>query len=212
MPTGTCWRSRPAWKRCCEDPCILPRQCRLLRQASAAKCFPPLCPVGMNSIGTPRNRSRLTARQAESVVHGGGHKIRPGFFGILVFREFSRNRGEGEESPTISSGSVVYVGGTESRAPIARSWPGLPILLRQRKRGSFSISFERFNPARPVLLRCGASTVPSDEVRDIRMHFDIPRFGFPASRGEEARHRQRRAIDVRGTVGHRKASCAFRSP
>jgi len=40
---------------------------------------------------------------AVAVVHSGGHKIRPGFSGILVFRLFLRNRGMGDGSPTLSA-------------------------------------------------------------------------------------------------------------
>ena len=35
------------------------------------------------------------------MVHSGGHKIRPGLFGILVFRRFSRICGIADESPTL---------------------------------------------------------------------------------------------------------------
>jgi hypothetical protein len=51
----------------------------------------------------PRNRPRLTAQPDERVVHSGGHKIRPGLVGILIFRRFLRIRGIGVESPTISA-------------------------------------------------------------------------------------------------------------
>lgn len=54
----------------------------------------------------PRNRSKLTVGQPESVVHSGGHKSRPGFPGILVFRRISCIRGIGDESPTLSAVDV----------------------------------------------------------------------------------------------------------
>ncbi|MET4296091.1 hypothetical protein ABIB06_002021 [Bradyrhizobium sp. LB8.2] len=50
----------------------------------------------------PRNRPRLTVRAVHSVVHSGGHKMRP-LIGILVFRRFSYLRGIGEGSPTLSA-------------------------------------------------------------------------------------------------------------
>lgn len=37
------------------------------------------------------------------MVHSGGHKIRPGFSEILVFRQFSGIRRIGGESPTLSA-------------------------------------------------------------------------------------------------------------
>jgi hypothetical protein len=63
----------------------------------------PRRPATRDAPDTPRNRPRLPARQSESVAHSGGHKWRPGFSEILVFRQFSRNRGMGGGSPTLSA-------------------------------------------------------------------------------------------------------------
>ena len=74
---------------CCSEEPAIPCRRALLPNAGALKM--------------PRNLPRLTAWRAESVVHGGGHKIRPDLFGILVFRRFSRVRVIGEGSPTLSA-------------------------------------------------------------------------------------------------------------
>jgi len=44
----------------------------------------------------------MTPRIAEQVVHRGGHRVRPGFSRILVFRGFPRNRGRLRKPPHLS--------------------------------------------------------------------------------------------------------------
>ena len=57
----------------------------------------------------PRNRTTFTAESGWAVVHSGGHKPMPGFPEILVFQRFSRARGIGDGSPTLSASKSLIL-------------------------------------------------------------------------------------------------------